>query len=1007
MKRLFVLWIALVLFAVFPSDLPAQTTLPSADLPLSPELAWRDAIERIEAARFSGRLTTDQGARNRLWALADPTRLPPEFQPTAGTARFAAEGEDLHDGLQELAEMLDALFVDQADWSAETRMAILAEFEEGERQYRAALAAALPATELTEHFAIHWDDTGGPDAPRRGFNYIETLGEKLEDAWKKLEEEYGYQMPDPADFGKAPDSKGISRFDVFVVRDPIKIMGDVCDIIKICEKLKLQQPQAMTLPGDMNFKNDIPELGLDTLAAHELFHMLQWNYAGFRDSTALGKAEALFWYAGEASWLMESTATWIEDEIYPNDNDYRHKIHQYTKFPDVSLFASWSELIGRPPQFHDYGAVVFIKFLQEHLAANAGYNPTRDIVRDIWENVPLQGNSTVEAVTYVLMHPPSGASPYEDYIDTWHSIFDDFAVANYLKDYDDGPDWPTSGRTNASVKIEQDEYPSANPPIAVTRHLLGFEGPGAQYVEILPTRLGLPGGTDATGAKLHLEFSTSCPTCTLDALTFAGGTPARTPIPLTLSGSDGLNLVFSGSADLATNFGAAGGVTKAALVFSNGPEEVFLHYDYTITATDNSPESPTHLTATAGANALRDRWIQLQWDQVREAGVTYSVYRSQTSPVPIDNAHRIASGLLSRSYRDRGISWETTYFYVVTAVDRGRNSSSPSGEASAQLVLFDNVQVTPNPFTPNGDGVDDATNIAYTLLLPPRERSVNVSAEILDAGGNLVQRLPVQPPLQGRGGHSVTWDGGRLDGTTATAGLYTFRITARSTSGRPPVVVSRSGEVQLVRPDGIFTVTVKGSDAIFLAGRTDLVIPPASDPWPGGLIRHGSPTPEEIQETLPPFIPVSGGDVIRATDPAIGGVSFYNGFGVNVFGPSGNGLSGSNLSPFGGISGYRGPQGPLSGVFLDDTIPVSGPQPTLDFSPAGLGINFPTLSPALGQVFYIGDGVTSGGIFQEFIAPVGATRLFLGIPDGFGFNGGPGAYDDNDGFYQIRIERSP
>lgn len=43
------------------------------------------------------------------------------------------------------------------------------------------------------------------------------------------------------------------------------------------------------------------------------------------------------------------------------------------------------------------------------------------------------------------------------------------------------------------------------------------------------------------------------------------------------------------------------------------------------------------------------------------------------------------------------------------------------------------------------------------------------------------------------------------------------------------------------------------------------------------------------------------------------------------------------------------------------------------------------------------------GDFQTFVAPVGATRLFLGIPDGFGFVGLPGAYDDNDGSYEVRI----
>jgi len=198
-------------------------------------------------------------------------------------------------------------------------------------------------------------------------------------------------------------------------------------------------------------------------------------------------------------------------------------------------------------------------------------------------------------------------------------------------------------------------------------------------------------------------------------------------------------------------------------------------------------------------------------------------------------------------------------------------------------------------------------------------------------------------------------------------------------------------------------VTVDGSDAIFLAGRTDLTIPDASQPWPGGLTRHSWPTPEEIQETLPPTIAVSGGDVVRVADPAVGGISFYNGYGGTMFGPGGNGLQGSDLIAFGGISGYIGPQGPLVGVFLDDAVP-NGTAPTaLDFSLSGLGIDFLSLAPELGQVFYIGDGITSGGDFQQFIAPSGATRLALGIPDGFSFVGSPGAYDDNDGAYQVRI----
>lgn len=191
---------------------------------------------------------------------------------------------------------------------------------------------------------------------------------------------------------------------------------------------------------------------------------------------------------------------------------------------------------------------------------------------------------------------------------------------------------------------------------------------------------------------------------------------------------------------------------------------------------------------------------------------------------------------------------------------------------------------------------------------------------------------------------------------------------------------------------------------IIVTTQADLVTPDASASWPGGLIRHDSTTPEEIKETLPPGFSDSAGDVIRVLDPADGGISFFNGFGGTIYGPDGNGFPGSSsISSFGGISGYLGTQGALVGLFLDNAIPDSGAPPTLNFSNGGLGVNFSSLSPGLGQVFFIGDGVTDANIFQQFIAPTGTTRFFVGITDAFGFNGAPGAFDDNDGSYRIKI----
>lgn len=196
----------------------------------------------------------------------------------------------------------------------------------------------------------------------------------------------------------------------------------------------------------------------------------------------------------------------------------------------------------------------------------------------------------------------------------------------------------------------------------------------------------------------------------------------------------------------------------------------------------------------------------------------------------------------------------------------------------------------------------------------------------------------------------------------------------------------------------IVDVTVDGTDSVFLAGYT-AAAPSAINVVHG---RHGFPTPEVLFETLPPMVAVTGGDVVRLVDPAVGGVNFFLGFGPPFFGPDGGSTSGSNLNSFGGISGYTGPFGPLAGVFLGVDDPTGGLAPaSLDFSV--IGLDFLSLSPALGQVFYIGNGATSGGDLQEFIAPAGATRLFLGIPDGFSFVGNPGAYDDNDGAYRVRL----
>jgi hypothetical protein len=99
---------------------------------------------------------------------------------------------------------------------------------------------------------------------------------------------------------------------------------------------------------------------------------------------------------------------------------------------------------------------------------------------------------------------------------------------------------------------------------------------------------------------------------------------------------------------------------------------------------------------------------------------------------------------------------------------------------------------------------------------------------------------------------------------------------------------------------------------------------------------------------------------------------------------------------------YRMPINALVGVFLGPGLPTSNPAPgLLNFGIHDLGhgtyvgMKFTTLSPELQQTFFIGDGLTGrgSGSVQTFIAPTGATRLYLGVVDGVHWGNNTGGYD--------------
>jgi len=87
--------------------------------------------------------------------------------------------------------------------------------------------------------------------------------------------------------------------------------------------------------------------------------------------------------------------------------------------------------------------------------------------------------------------------------------------------------------------------------------------------------------------------------------------------------------------------------------------------------------------------------------------------------------------------------------------------------------LLVDVEVEPNPFTPNGDGINETLSVSYKLRQVTVKRPVFL--RIYDLAGRLVAELP--PILSRSGEFRHQWDGRDASGGLVSPGTYLYRLT--------------------------------------------------------------------------------------------------------------------------------------------------------------------------------------------------------------------------------------
>jgi len=88
--------------------------------------------------------------------------------------------------------------------------------------------------------------------------------------------------------------------------------------------------------------------------------------------------------------------------------------------------------------------------------------------------------------------------------------------------------------------------------------------------------------------------------------------------------------------------------------------------------------------------------------------------------------------------------------------------------------IIRDVEIGPNPFTPNGDGLNDEVGFGFTVFKVNASREVKVTIYGLD--GKEVAELSERPTVAA-GRHRVVWDGRDGDGGMVSPGIYVARLS--------------------------------------------------------------------------------------------------------------------------------------------------------------------------------------------------------------------------------------
>jgi Family of unknown function (DUF6055) len=226
--------------------------------------------------------------------------------------------------------------------------------------YTVPQAPASPA--CTAHFCIHWV-AEGIDAPKltdaNGVadgdgipDYVERVEAVAEHVYSVENGKLGWRKPKSD--GRMGGGRG--KVDVYLAEVGGSLFGYAAPDkgqANRRHKLPRRLHGYLVLDNDYDrfeFPGTTPIHDLEVTFAHEYNHILQFGYDAYQDA-----------------WFAESTAVWMEDQVYNGINDYLRYVRRWDKLYDVPMTAT---------TIKEYGSAVWNHWLARRYG--------RDIIRRAW-----------------------------------------------------------------------------------------------------------------------------------------------------------------------------------------------------------------------------------------------------------------------------------------------------------------------------------------------------------------------------------------------------------------------------------------------------------------------------------------------------------------------------------------------------------------------------------------------------------------------------------------------